>query len=221
MRVASTAVDDAVALGDDGDAGVARDDALHAGADERRRRCGCSGTAWRCMFEPMSARFASSCSRNGISDAATDTSWFGDTSISLTSSGVTMHEVAVVTRTRPGRRVNLPFLSSVGVRLGDVRAPPLRAPSRTATSSVTLPLVDLAVRRLDEAVLVDARVGRQRRDEADVRTFRRLDRADAAVVRGVNVAHFEAGALAGQTAGPERRETTLVRDFARAGWSGP
>ena len=25
-----------------------------------------SGTAWRCMFEPMRARFASSCSRNGI-----------------------------------------------------------------------------------------------------------------------------------------------------------
>ena len=61
-------------------------------------------------------------------------------------------------------------------------------------------VLDLAVRRLDEAVLVDAREGRQRRDEADVRTFRRLDRADAAVVRGVNVAHFEAGALARETA---------------------
>ena len=31
------------------------------------------GTAWRCMFEPMSARLASSCSRNGMSAAATDT----------------------------------------------------------------------------------------------------------------------------------------------------
>ena len=37
-----------------------------------------SGTAWRCMFEPMSARFASSCSRNGISAVATDQIWFGD-----------------------------------------------------------------------------------------------------------------------------------------------
>ena len=45
-----------------------------------------SGTAWRCMFEPMSARFASSFSRNGMSEAATDTSWFGDTSIRSTSS---------------------------------------------------------------------------------------------------------------------------------------
>ena len=86
---------------------------------------------------------------------------------------------------------------------------------------MTLPSLDLAVRRLDEAVLVDARVRRERRDEADVRTFRRLDRADAAVVRGVNVAHLEARALARETARPERRETTLVRDLARAGSSGP
>jgi hypothetical protein len=33
------------------------------------------------MFEPISARLASSFSRNGISEAATDTSCFGDTSI--------------------------------------------------------------------------------------------------------------------------------------------
>ena len=36
------------------------------------------------MFEPMSARFASSCSRNGISDAATDTICLGDTSMKST-----------------------------------------------------------------------------------------------------------------------------------------
>ena len=40
-----------------------------------------SGTAWRCMFEPINARFASSCSRNGISDAAIETSCFGETSM--------------------------------------------------------------------------------------------------------------------------------------------
>ncbi len=40
-----------------------------------------SGTAWRCMFDPISARFASSFSRNGMSEAATDTSCFGDTSM--------------------------------------------------------------------------------------------------------------------------------------------
>jgi hypothetical protein len=38
------------------------------------------------MLEPISARFASSFSRNGISEAATDTSCFGDTSIRSTLS---------------------------------------------------------------------------------------------------------------------------------------
>src|SRR3546814_14944401 len=42
---------------------------------------------------------------------------------------------------------------------------------------------DLAVRRLDEAVLVDAGESRQRVDQTDVRAFRSLARADAAVVR--------------------------------------
>src|SRR3954469_8255328 len=40
-----------------------------------------SGTAWRCMFEPISARFASSFSRNGMSEAATETSCLGETSM--------------------------------------------------------------------------------------------------------------------------------------------
>jgi hypothetical protein len=45
------------------------------------------GTAWRCMLEPISARLASSCSRNGISAAATDTIWRGETSMYWTCSG--------------------------------------------------------------------------------------------------------------------------------------
>ena len=40
-----------------------------------------SGTAWRCMFEPISARLASSCSRNGMSAAAMETSCSGATSM--------------------------------------------------------------------------------------------------------------------------------------------
>ena len=59
---------------------------------------------------------------------------------------------------------------------------------------------DLAVRRLEEAVFVGARVQRERVDEADVRAFRRLDRAHAAVVRRMHVAHFEARALAREAA---------------------
>ena len=40
-----------------------------------------SGTDCRCMLEPMSARLASSCSRNGISAAAMETSCSGLTSM--------------------------------------------------------------------------------------------------------------------------------------------
>jgi hypothetical protein len=74
-------------------------------------------------------------------------------------------------------------------------------------------LAHFAIRRFDEAVLVDAREAREGADEADVRTFRRLDGADAAVVGGVDVADFESGALAGQTARPQRGETALVGDL--------
>ena len=74
-------------------------------------------------------------------------------------------------------------------------------------------VLDLAVRRLDEAVFVHARIGRERIDQADIRTFRGLDRADAAVMRRVHVAHLEAGALARQTARSKRRQTPLVGDL--------
>src|SRR5690606_28601743 len=72
---------------------------------------------------------------------------------------------------------------------------------------------DLAVRRLDEAVLVDAGEGRPRVDQAGVRAFRRLDRADTAVVGRVDVADFEARTLTREAARPERRDAALVRHF--------
>ena len=40
-----------------------------------------SGTAWRCMLEPMSARFASLCSRNGMRLALTPSICFGEMSM--------------------------------------------------------------------------------------------------------------------------------------------
>ena len=77
-------------------------------------------------------------------------------------------------------------------------------------SSVTLPLDDLAVRRLDEAELGDRRHRRERADQADVRAFRRLDRAHAPVVGRVDVAHLDRRALAGQAARAERRQAAAV-----------
>jgi len=49
-----------------------------------------SGTAWRCMLDPIRARLASSFSRNGTSAAATETSCLGETSMNCTWSGVVM-----------------------------------------------------------------------------------------------------------------------------------
>ena len=55
--------------------------------------------------------------------------------------------------------------------------------------------LDPPVGRLDEAVVVDPGIAAQRRNQTDVRTFRRLNRADASVVRGVHVADFESRAF--------------------------
>ena len=71
----------------------------------------------------------------------------------------------------------------------------------------------LAVRRFEEAVLVETGVQGERVDQTDVRTFRRFNRADAAVVGRVHVADFEAGAFTRQTARAESGNTALVRDF--------
>src|SRR5882762_8561332 len=71
-----------------------------------------------------------------------------------------------------------------------------------------------AIGRFDEAVIVDAGKAAERADQADVRTFRRFNRADAAVVRRVNVAHFETRALAREATGSKGRKTALVGDFA-------
>ena len=68
-----------------------------------------------------------------------------------------------------------------------------------------LRVLHLAVRRLDESVLIDARKAAQRADQSDVRTLRRLNGADAPVVRRVHVAHLESGALAAQSARPQSR----------------
>ena len=76
-------------------------------------------------------------------------------------------------------------------------------------------LFDHAVRGLDEAELVHAGVGGEGVDQADVRTFRGLDRADAAVVGRMDVAHLEAGALAVEAARPEGGEAALVREFGQ------
>ena len=165
------------------------------------------------MFEPINARFASSCSRNGISDAATDTICAGATSMYSTLSAVDSMN-SFLLRQDTSSSFSLPGLVELRVRLRDHELAFLDR--RQVVDLVgDLALDDLAVRRLEEAVFVRPRVQRERVDEADVRAFRRLDRADAAVVRRVHVAHLEAGALAGEAARPERGDAALVRDLGQ------
>src|SRR5277367_7094046 len=70
-----------------------------------------------------------------------------------------------------------------------------------------------AVGRFDKPVIVDACIAAQRRDQSNVRTFRRFNRADTSVVRGMYVAHFESSALTRQTARPKGDRKSVVRDL--------
>ena len=146
-----------------------------------------------------------------MSAAATETSCLGETSIRSTlSRGASMTSPAW--RQTTNSSAKRAVVVELGVGLGDVV---LRLFHGREIDDLVghLAVDDLAVRALDEAVLVDAGEGRQRVDQTDVRAFRRFDRADAAVVGRMHVAHFEAGALAGQTTRSKRRKTALVGDF--------
>ena len=76
-----------------------------------------------------------------------------------------------------------------------------------------LAIFDNAVRRFNEAKVVDASVCCQGNDKSDVRAFRRFNGADTSVVGGVYVTHFKACALTSKTAGSKGGKTTLVRYF--------
>ena len=58
----------------------------------------------------------------------------------------------------------------------------------------------LAVGRFQETIFVGPGIRCQAVDQSNIGTFRRLDRTDAAVMRWMHVAHFEARSFAGQPA---------------------
>ncbi len=90
------------------------------------------------MFEPMSARFASSCSRNGIIAVATDQIWSGETSIRSTSFGSAVTYWPASVRQSTSLSVILPFLSS-GVFACAMSCSSSWVASRWTIWSVTLP----------------------------------------------------------------------------------
>ncbi len=73
-------IDDAVAARQHHRAGIAGGDALHAGAYDRRLGAQQRAPIGAACSRPSSARLASSCSRKGTSEAATETSCLGLTS---------------------------------------------------------------------------------------------------------------------------------------------
>ena len=85
----------------------------------------------------------------------------------------------------------------------------------TVRAQVHPAVAHAAVRGLDEAQVVDLGIDAERGDQADVRTFRRLDRAEAAVVRVVHVADLETGTVAGKTARTQGGETAFVRHLGQ------
>ena len=204
-------VDDAAALGGDDGARVLRGDALDAGADERlfrtQRR---NGLALHVRAHERAVRIVVLEERHQRGGDRDDLRR-RDVHV-LDPLGRGQHRFAVVAR-RDQLVDQLAFGVERGARLGDDVLAFLDG--RQVVDLVRdLAVGDPAVRRLEEAVLVELRVQRQRVDQADVRAFRRLDRADPAVVRRVHVADFEAGALAGQAARAQGRDATLVRDLA-------
>src|SRR4030095_6327329 len=76
-------------------------------------------------------------------------------------------------------------------------------------------LFHFAVRGLDKTKLVDARERTHRADQTNVRTFRRLDRANPTVMRWMAVAHLNAVTFAAQTSGPERGQTAFMRQLGK------
>ena len=64
------------------------------------------------MFEPISARFASLCSRNGISAVATETICAGDTSMYSTCRASTMTASPSLERQSTCDSTNLPVFGS-------------------------------------------------------------------------------------------------------------
>ena len=205
---ADTSVTAPVRPRDDDVTGVDRGAVLHAGADERRlgaeQRHGLTlhvrtheGAVRVVVLEERDHRGGDGhhLARRDVHVVDVDAGDVLDLATLTTDQDALLRERAVRVQRRVGLRDDVQVLLVRGQVVDRVR---------------DLAVDDLAVRGLDEAERVDPRVRRERADQADVRALRRLDRAHAAVVRRVDVADLEAGALTGQTARAERRQTALV-----------
>ncbi len=91
------------------------------------------------MFEPISARLASSCSRNGIIAVATDQICSGETSTRSTSFGATVTYWPACVRQMTSGPLSLPVFSSIGWFAWAMSCSSSWVASRWTISSVTTP----------------------------------------------------------------------------------
>src|SRR5512143_2016080 len=78
-----------------------------------------------------------------------------------------------------------------------------------------LPTIHFPVRRLDKPIVIDASIGAERGDQPDVRTFRGFDRADSAIMGGVDVPDLKPRPLSSESAGAQCRQPSLVRNLRK------
>ena len=76
-------------------------------------------------------------------------------------------------------------------------------------------LIYFPVRRLHKSILVDARIGRQRVDQTDIGSLRRLDGTHSSIMGIVNISHLKSGPVTGQTSRSKSRQTSLVGQFTQ------
>ena len=205
-------VDHAGTAGGDRSAGIARDRLFHAGADQRR--FGLEQRHRLALHVRAHERAVGVVVLEERDQRGGDRHQLLRADVHQGDLLARSHQEVAVAAGRDDLLDERVVLVQLGVGLGD-RV--LRLFHRREVDDVLrhLAVDDLAVRRFDEAVLVDPAEAGERVDQADVRAFRSLDRADAAIVGRVDVADFEARALAGETARPERRNATLVGHFGQ------
>ena len=73
----------------------------------------------------------------------------------------------------------------------------------------------LTIRSLNETEVVDFGIDTKRRNQTDIRTLRRLNRAKTTIVCIVYVSNLETGTVATQTTGTKSRHTTLVSNLCQ------
>ena len=71
---------------------------------------------------------------------------------------------------------------------------------------------DLSIRRDQKPVVIDLSKNSETGNQSDIRTFRRLNRTDSAIVRNMYVANFETSSLSIQSARPQSRESPFMRE---------